>query len=427
MPLGCQQMCVLIAGGGIAGLTLGLTLHQIGVPFRIFESTRDIRPLGVGINLQPNAVRELFDLGLASELDRIGVRTRQIGFYTKLGKTIWEEPRGLAAGYAWPQYSVHRGALQMLLYRTVLERAGPDSVVTGARANGYRNAGEKAVLTLANGLEIEGDLIVAADGIHSALRAQMYPGEGGPIWNGQVLWRAVSEAPAFFGGGAMVMIGHDFLRLVAYPISDPDPETGPATINWIAEKRFDPKAGWAKEDWNREVDPETFAADFADWRFDWIDVPALIDRAERVFEYPMVDRDPVDNWVDGRVTLMGDAAHPTYPVGSNGASQAIVDARVIGAYLVQYGVSPTALGAFEAEIRPQTTGVGLANRGSGPDAILQKVEDLCGGDFKDIDDVIHRDDLAAHSAKYKSLAGLSIAELNAKPPIIAPGDRVKTG
>ncbi|OBY25363.1 flavin-dependent oxidoreductase [Leisingera sp. JC1] len=417
-------MSILIAGGGIAGLTLGLTLHQIGVPFRIFEAARELKPMGVGINLQPNAVRELFDLGLEAELDAIGVRTRQLGFYSKLGKTIWEEPRGLGAGYAWPQYSVHRGELQMMLHRTLVQRAGPGCVETGARAAGFENTEDGAALLLADGRRIGGSLVVAADGIHSALRAQMVPDEGAPIWNGRILWRATTRAPAFKGGAAMAMIGHDHLRLVAYPISSPDAD-GRVTMNWIAEKSFDPSAPWRKEDWNRPADITEFLPDFEDWRFDWIDVPALIRGAEAVYEYPMVDRNPLARWTYGHVTLMGDAAHPTYPVGSNGASQAIVDARVIGAKLLAQGVTAAALEAYEAEVRPVTTAVGLANRaGGGPDGVLQRVEDLCGGGFADITEVIPHAELAAHAAKYKSIAGFSIEELNARPATIPAGARV---
>lgn len=418
-------MTILIAGGGIAGLSLGLTLHQIGVPFRIFEAAPAVRPLGVGINLQPNAVRELFDLGLADDLAAIGVKTRQLGFYSKFGHTIWEEPRGERAGYAWPQYSVHRGKLQMMLHDALIARAGADCIVTDARATGFETTAEGAVLLLADGRRVTGDLIVAADGIHSALRAQMYPGEGAPVWDGRILWRATTQAPDYKGGGAMVMIGHDSLRAVAYPISDPDPDTGLVTMNWIAEKRFDPSNDWRREDWNRAAKIEEFLPDFDAWRFGWIDLPALITGANQVFEYPMVDRDPLPAWTEGRVTLMGDAAHPTYPVGSNGASQAIVDARVIGACLLAHGVTAEALADYEAQIRPLTTAVGLANRkGGGPDAVLQMIEDRCGGDFERIEDVIPVADLAAHAAKFKSIAGFSIAELNAKPPIIPAGARL---
>ncbi|UWR40074.1 flavin-dependent oxidoreductase [Phaeobacter inhibens] len=417
-------MTVMIAGAGIAGLTLGLTLHELGVPFHIYEATETLKPMGVGINLQPNAVRELFDLGLEAELSAIGVRTRQLGFYSKLGKTIWEEPRGEAAGYRWPQFSVHRGALQMMLYHALLQRAGSSVLTTGARATGYDTSDQGVCLHLENGRTARGGLLIAADGIHSAIRAQMYPDEGAPIWNGRILWRATTRAPAFHGGAAMAMIGHDQLRLVAYPISTPEAD-GTATINWIAEKQFDPSAPWKRESWNRAADISNFLPDFANWHFDWIDVPALIKGAETVYEYPMVDRDPLPRWQDGPVSLMGDAAHPTYPVGSNGASQAIVDARIIGAQMLAHGITPHALNAYEAAVRPVTTAVALANRaGGGPDGVLQQVEDLCGGDFSNIGDVIPQADLAAHAAKYKAIAGFSIEELNARPRTIPAGTRI---
>lgn len=414
-------MTVLIPGAGIAGLTLGLTLHQIGVPFQIYEKTAELTPLGVGINLQPNAVRELFDLGLEPMLEKIGVRTREYGFYSKYGREIWVEPRGTWAGYRWPQYSVHRGQLQMALLAALLERAGADSVVTGHRAVGFENVDNRAVLHLeydTGSISADGELIVAADGIHSAIRKQMYPDEGAPIWNGAVLWRGTTNARPFRSGASMALAGHDSQRIVVYPISAPDPETGLAMINWIAELRVDPAEGWRKEDWNRTADPRDFLPAFENWKFDWLDVPALIKGANKVFEYPMVDRDPIDRWTDNRITLMGDAAHPTYPVGSNGASQAIVDARIIGANILTHGVSPRALTAFEEKVRPESRKVILANRGSGPDAVMQMVEDRCGGIFENIDDVIPNDELAAHAASYKSMAGFGIEELNARPPTI---------
>lgn len=419
-------MSVLIAGGGIAGLSLGLTLHQIGVPFHIYEAAAELRPMGVGINLQPNAVRELFDLGLEAELEKIGIRTRQLGFYSKLGKTIWEEPRGLEAGYAWPQYSVHRGALQMMLYQALVARAGGDCITTDARAVGFEQTATGADLLFADGSRQSGTLVIAADGIHSALRAQMYPEEGAPIWNGRILWRATTQGTPWKGEASMAMIGHDSLRMVAYPISRPDAD-GRATLNWIAEKSFDPSAPWKKEDWNRAADIDDFVAEFEDWQFDWIDVPGLIRGAEVVYEYPMVDRDPLPQWSFGTVTLMGDAAHPTYPVGSNGASQAIIDARIIGASFLSHGLTSDALAAFEAEVRPLATGIGKTNRaGKGPDGVLQQVEDLCGGDFASINEVIPQAELAAHAARYKSIAGFSIEELNARPATITAGARLSS-
>ncbi|NNE53831.1 MAG: flavin-dependent oxidoreductase [Sulfitobacter sp.] len=413
-------MTILIAGAGIAGLSLGLTLHQIGVPFRIYESVRELRPLGVGINLQPNAVREIIELGLGDMLDQVGLRTQDYGFYSKTGREIWTEPRGLAAGYKWPQYSVHRGKLQMALAEALMRRAGPQCIVTEAAAAGYRNEGDEAVLLLHDGREVRGKAVIGADGIHSALRAQMYPDEGAPIWGGAILWRGTTLARPFLSGASMVLAGHDTQRLVCYPITPPDPDTGLATINWIAERTFDPGAGWRKEDWNRAADKSEFLPWFEDWTFDWLDVPALIRGAEQVFEYPMVDRDPVESWTEGRVTLIGDAAHPTYPVGSNGASQAIVDGRVLGAQITAHGVGPEALRAYEAQVRPQTTKVAIANRGAGPIAVLQTVEDRSGGVFDRIEDVMSHKELADHAAGYKRIAGFDIEALNARPPLIDP-------
>lgn len=417
---------VLVAGGGIAGLALGLTLHQIGVDVCIHESVREVRPLGVGINLQPNAVRELIDLGLADDLQQIGLATEEYGFYTKTGKEIWVEPRGLLAGYAWPQYSIHRGELQMLLHRTALARLGPERVRSGARAAGYENRGDHVCLTLEtpNGPEeVEGSVLIGADGLHSTIRAQMYPDEGAPIWSGAVLWRGATRAVPFRGGASMALIGHATQRFVTYPITPTAPD-GTALVNWIAELAFDPTSGWNREDWNRRADPADFIDAFRDWRFDWIDCPALIEATGEVFEYPMVDRDPLPRWTDDRTTLMGDAAHIMYPVGSNGASQAIVDARKIGRAFLDHGVGPEALAAYEDEMRPATSAMVLAARGSGPDAVLQIVEARCGGDFENIDDVMPHHERASFAANFKKTAGISIDALNASPPIIAPGARV---
>ncbi|MGB0852516.1 MAG: flavin-dependent oxidoreductase [Pikeienuella sp.] len=411
-------MTVLIAGGGIAGLSLALTCAEIGVPFRVFEAAREMRPLGVGINIQPNAVRELFDMGLEADLRAIGVETQEYGFFAKTGREIWVEPRGLGAGYAWPQFSVHRGELQMMLARAVEDRA-PGCVETGRRAVGFENGTDGAVLIFEDGTRVDGDIIIAADGVHSALRAQMQPDEGPPIWNGAVLWRATTRAKAFRTGASMALIGHGTQRIVTYPISTPDAE-GLSVMNWIAELVFDPADGWSKNDWNKAVDPSVFMPKFADWKFDWLDFPAMVAGAGDVFEYPMVDRDPLDQWTHGRVTLMGDAAHATYPVGSNGASNAIVDARVLGAAIVKHGVTPVALEAYEAKMRPLTTALINANRGEGPDAIMQWVEDLSGGVYDDIEDVIPRAKLAAHADRYKRIAGFSIDELNRQPRTIEP-------
>ncbi|OYU37829.1 MAG: flavin-dependent oxidoreductase [Pseudorhodobacter sp. PARRP1] len=408
---------ILIAGAGIAGLTMGLTLHALSLPFRIFERVAAPKPLGVGINLQPNAVRELFDLGLEAALDRIGLRTRQYGFYTKTGLPIWVEPRGLAAGYNWPQMSVHRGQLQMMLLQTLCDRAG-DVVECGAAATGFETTDDGATLILTDGRRVHGSLAIAADGIHSAIRKQMVPNEGEPIWNGAVMWRGTSPGRHFLGGNAMFLAGHDSQRFVAYPLTPEDPASGLATINWIAELRVDPTREMSKGDWNRPSDKADFLPAFEAWDFGWVDCPSLIRASGLVYEYPMVDREPLATWTTGCVTLMGDAAHATYPVGSNGATQAIIDARKLGAALRDHGATRAALLTYEAEMRPRAEGILRANRGKGPDAVMQMVEDLCGGVFDDLEPILPRERLAAHAEHYKRLSGFSIDVLNAQPPIL---------
>lgn len=416
-------MTILIAGGGIAGLVAGLTLHQLGLPFKVLERVAEPRPIGVGINLQPNAVRELIDLGLQPALERIGIRTRQYGFYTKTGLEIWAEPRGQWAGYNWPQYSVHRGKLQMTLLEELRARAGEDAVLTGAEVSGFETDDTGATAILADGRRITGRLLIAADGIHSAIRKQIAPNEGEPIWNGCIMWRGMSKGKHFLGGSAMFLSGHNDLRFVAYPLTHEDPDTGLADINWIAEMRVDPEQALkSKGDWNKPADKDDFLPHFKDWDFGWVDCPQLIADSAEVFEYPMVDRDPLPFWTVGSVTLIGDAAHATYPVGSNGASQAIIDARKLGAALRSHGVTPEALQAYEAEMRPRAEGIIRANRGKGPDQVMQMVEDLCGGVFEDINDVIPHAELAAHAEHYKKLSGFSINVLNADPAIIGPID-----
>jgi 2-polyprenyl-6-methoxyphenol hydroxylase-like FAD-dependent oxidoreductase len=411
-------MTILIAGGGIAGLTLGLTLHQLGLPFRIYERVAEPKPLGVGINLQPNAVRELMDLGLEGALDAIGIRTRQYGFYTKSGREIWVEPRGRAAGYAWPQFSVHRGKLQMMLLEELRRRAGHEVIETGAATTGFDTTENGATLRLTDGRSVTGCVAIAADGIHSAIRRQMVPDEGEPIWNGAIMWRGTSPGRHFLGGNAMFLAGHDSQRFVAYPLTAEDPETGMAVINWIAELRVDPSRALSKGDWNRPADKADFLPAFEGWDFGWVDCPGLIRASGLVYEYPMVDREPLPLWTHGCVTLMGDAAHATYPVGSNGATQAIIDARKLGAAFRDHGLTRAALLAYEAEMRPRAEGILRANRGKGPDAVMQMVEDRCGGVFDDIETVISRAELAAHAEHYKRLSGFSVTELNAQPPII---------
>ena len=423
---------VLIAGGGIGGLALALTLHQIGVPCVVYEAVADLLPLGLGINLQPNAVRELHDLGFDNTaLDTIGIQAREWALVGRNGNDVYAEPRGLLAGYRWPQYAVHRGQLQLMLYRAVRERLGPDAVRLGQRVTGYRSHahGVTALIERRDGRrsEAEAALLVAADGLHSATRAQMYPQQPPIQWGGAILWRGTTPGVPVRSGASFVGVGSLRQRLVLYPISPPDPASGLATINWIAEITVDNARGWRHGDWNRRVEVADFIGHFEGWNYDWLDVPALLRGAAEVFEYPMIDRDPVPSWVNGeggRVALLGDAAHVMYPVGSNGASQAIVDARVLGAALVARGVGPSALRAYDDRLCAEISALVLRNRGAGPFGLLGLVDERCGGVFDDIDQVIPAAEREAYMARYKAAAGLAIETLNAAPPTIAALARV---
>lgn len=417
---------ILIAGAGIGGLALALTLHEIGVPCLVLESVPELKPLGVGINLQPNAVRELYEMGFGpGHLDRIGVQTREFALVGLNGKDVYSEPRGLKAGYRWPQYSVHRGGLQMLLYRAVLERLGEDAVRTGMRVTGYRNhaGGVTARVESRNGgrQEIEGALLVGADGLHSAARAQMHPDQPPIQWGGAIMWRGVTRGVPIRTGASFVGFGTHRHRVVFYPISRPDPASGLADINWVAEITVDSAGGWQNVDWNKKVRHEDFVHHFERWSQDWIDVPALLRGAADVYEYPMIDRDPVPTWVEGNVALLGDAAHVMYPTGSNGGSQAIIDARVLGGALLAHGVNAAALRDYDSKLCKDISALVLRNRGAGPFGLLNLLDERCGGVFDDIEDVIPRAERDAFMQGYRMAAGFAMEKLNASPPILANG------
>jgi len=426
-----SRLPVLIAGGGIGGLAMALTLHQIGVPCVVFEAVRELKPLGVGINLQPNAVRELYDLGIGSEqLDRIGLPAREWALVGLNGNDIYSEARGLEAGYKWPQYAVHRGQLQMLLYEATVGRLGRDALRTGTRITGYRNEVDGTVTALLRGPggergEMRGSLLIGAEGLHSAVRAQMHPDQPPIHWGGAIMWRGTSPGVPIRSGSSFIGLGTHRQRLVFYPISHPDPATGLATINWIAEVTVDSAEGWKSSDWFKPVAIDDFVHHFEGWTYDWLDVPALLRGADIAYENPMIDRDPVPTWQDGSVLLIGDAAHPMYPTGSNGASQAIVDTRVLGAEFLAHGVTREALRAFDGRMCGPISQVVLRNRGAGPFGLLNMVDERSGGVFDDIDDVIPPQERAEFMASYKAAAGFAVDRLNAAPPTIPPGARVK--
>ena len=415
-------MKVLIAGAGIGGLTLGLSLHQLGIPFRIFESVAELKPLGVGINVQPHAVRELYDLGLNDDLDALGLRTEEVGYFSTQGGKIWAEPRGQFAGYTWPQYSLHRGELQMLLHDRLLERAGADCIQTGAAVTSWHDTAGGIAVQLsdrAGGHDIAsqtGSVLIAADGINSTARAQMFPDEGPAHWSGVMMWRGVTVGPRFLTGRTMAMAGRRDNKFVCYPIRDlPD---GRSLINWIADQAFPSDHDWAAQDWTRQGRTEDILPAFAGWHFDWLDIPWVIENAEAIWEYPMVDRNPLALWTHGRMTLLGDAAHAMYPIGSNGASQCILDARVLARELRDKGPGTAALQAYEDIRRETVNALILANRGDGPDRVLDIVAQKAPDGFDDIHTVMSQAELKQLASGYKAIAGMDIAALNARGPLV---------
>ena len=390
---------IVIVGGGIGGCALALALHDAGFDdVSVYESVREVREIGVGINLLPHAVRELTELGLFDELDDRAVRTGALAYHNRFGQRIWSEPRGTAAGYHWPQLSIHRGELLGVLHRATVARLGSDRVSTGHHLVGFEHAGDGVAARFsarepgAGDVEVEADVLVACDGVHSTVRALLVPDEGPPLWNGVTMWRGVTVSEPYLDGRTMIMAGVLARRMVVYPIRDlPD---GRQLVNWVAELHTDDGRPMPRQEWDATASPAEPLRHFADFRFDWLDVPALIEGCEQVLQYPMVDRDPLAGWRSGRVTLLGDAAHPMYPVGSNGASQAILDARVLAHELASGPDVDAALDGYESQRRPATAAVVLANRQAGPERCMEIVAERAPDGFTDLDAVISPEELA---------------------------------
>ena len=405
-------MEIVIIGGGIGGLTLALFLHRAGIPCRVFESAPQIRPLGVGINILPHASRELATLGLEAELTRVSVLAREAVFFNRFGQLIYREPLGRHAGYEHPQYSIHRGELQCVLFDAVVDRIGSDRVSTGWTCIGVdQDAGGATARFHDSATRLErphqrADVVVACDGIHSLVRKQLHPDEGMPLYSGVNMWRGVSTWQPILTGASMIRAGWLATgKLVIYPIRNGVDVDGRQLVNWVAEletKRY------RKRDWTRPGAIDDFIGAFENWHFDWLDVPAMIRAADSILEFPMVDQDPLPWWTQGRVTLLGDAAHPMYPRGSNGAGQAILDARALSDALATHENALDALKAYERQRLPVTAEVVRMNRTNPPDAILREVyERTADKPFERIDDVISHAELVAITDGYKRVAGFA--------------------
>ena len=412
-------MKAIIVGGGIGGLTTALMLHQAGVQVRVFESVPEVKPVGVGINLLPHAVKRLDKLGLLKDLYSVAIPTETLIFFNKFGQKVWSERRGLEAGYRWPQFSIHRGELQMILYNAAVARLGQDNVRTGHHFQNYENRPDGIVAQFVDRdtqhvVEEKADVLIGADGVHSSVRARIHPDEGPPGWSGIVMWRAATEvAQPFLGGKTMIMAGTPPHKFICYPMSIKAAKEGRSLLNWIADIRVGGPSPFRREDWSKQGSVQDVLKFFTDWKFDWLDVPGLISQATTVYEYPLMDREPFAAWTDGRATLLGDAAHPMYPMGSNGAAQAILDADAIAQALVAEPDVHKALERYEAERRPATANVVLANRQSGPERVMKLADDLAPQGFDDVENVLPYAERLAIADDYKRLAGFDVASVNA--------------
>ncbi|CAN7507140.1 flavin-dependent oxidoreductase [Bosea sp. LjRoot237] len=396
-------MKIAIAGAGIGGLTAALCLNEKGFEVRIFEAAETLQPLGVGINVMPHASGVLHGLGLGDPLDEMAIRTRAIEYRTRFGHLIQSDPRSVEAGFNYPQYSVHRGELQFLLLDTVRSRLGPDAVALGRAISGFTQDERGVHVRFADGTAYDADLLIGAEGFRSKVRQQLHPGEGPAHYEGTMMWRGTNLQAPFGDGRTMFIAGDHDVKFVCYPISSRAARDGKALINWVAEVRHDQPRAADEADWSREGDRD-FISEFLGFRMPDIDIPALLKSTRKITQYPMIDRDPLPWWTQGRVTLLGDAAHPMYPMGANGASQAIIDARALADSLAAQP-GPEGLHAYEALRRPVTTNVVLNNRKSGPERVLDIAAARIKGPGDRIEDLISPAELEEVAASYRQVAG----------------------
>ena len=409
-------MHVVIVGAGIGGLALALMLKSRGIKCQIYEAAPKIRELGVGINVLPHAIAELAELGLLARLDEVAVRTRELIYANRFGQEIWREPRGVEAGYQVPQFSIHRGHLQGALRDAVWQRLGRTAVDCGHTFRSFtqEEGAVKARFTGATGsrLTVAADVLVGCDGIHSAVRRQLYPQDSGLKWNGVLMWRGATLAKGFLDGRTMIVGGGFNNKLVLYPIARG--KGGKQLINWVVTYRMGDGSNPPprREDWNRRGVLDEVLPHVARFRTPHVDLVKLVRGAPAFYEYPMADKDPLPRWTHGRVTLLGDAAHPMYPVGSNGASQAILDARCLADQLVSAEHGRVALNAYEAQRLPTTAEIVRNNRQGGPEGVIDEVERRAPDGFSDIDEVLSRAKREAIVKGYAQLAGFAKEQVN---------------
>ncbi len=415
-----QPVKVIIAGAGIGGLTAALMLHRRGISSVIYEQAHEVREVGVGINTLPHAIKELADLGLLPALDAAGIRTHELIYMNRTGQIVWREPRGLAAGFEVPQFSIHRGRLQKVIHDAVIAQLGPDAIRTGRKLRGFVQDEGGVTAHFVDSIDgtgsetVRGEVLIGGDGIHSVVRERYYPDQGLPRWNGVMMWRGAAEFPTFMTGRSMIIAGGMGAKLVLYPIGEGrTPDT--RLTNWVVNVRVsDTPHPPGKESWSRRGRLDEVLPYARRYEIPGFDVVSLIKSTDAFYEYPMCDRDPLPRWTHGRVTLLGDAAHPMYPVGSNGASQAILDARALADCLARAEHPYQGLLDYEEERRPKTAEIVALNRKGGPERVIDEVEKLAPGGFTDVERVLSHDERKAIVRGYAGKAGFALTQVNRK-------------
>ncbi|MGJ5202723.1 flavin-dependent oxidoreductase [Bradyrhizobium sp. HKCCYLR20261] len=406
-------MKAIIVGGGIGGLTTALMLRARGIDCEVFEQAESIRELGVGINTLPHAIRELAQLGLLDRLDEVAIRTYELFYLTRRGQEVWHETRGVDAGHDVPQFSIHRGRLQSVIHEAVMQRLGPEKVHTGCRLGSFTQdeGGVTAYFFDRSGSHVHtarGDVLIGADGIHSKVRQTLFPNEGAPCWNGLMLWRGATDWPVFLSGRSMIIAGGLNAKAVIYPIAEGS-STATRLTNWAVLVRIGDAntAPPRREDWSRLGKADELMPHVNGFSIPQVDFAAMVRATPEFWEYPCCDRDPLPYWSSGRVTLLGDAAHPMYPVGSNGASQAILDARALADALARSEHPRQALMAYEQKRLPMTAEIVASNRRGGPEGVIDAVEQLAPQGFTDINTILNYEAREGIVRGYASRAGFA--------------------